>query len=56
MYCQTEKQFITDLKKKAKNASRVLIATDPDREGEAIAGHLATEINHKSIEELSLRK
>ena len=46
------KQFITDLKKKAKNASRVLIATDPDREGEAIAGHLATEINHKSIERI----
>ena len=46
------KQFITDLKKKAKNASKVLIATDPDREGEAIAGHLATEINHKSIERI----
>ena len=33
--------LIKKLKKQAKGASRVLIATDPDREGEAIAWHIA---------------
>lgn len=33
---------IRDLKKKAESVDRVLLATDPDREGEAIAWHLAT--------------
>ena len=33
--------LIEDLKKKAKKAEEVLIATDPDREGEAIAWHIA---------------
>lgn len=32
---------IKELKKEAKNASRVFLATDPDREGEAISWHLA---------------
>jgi DNA topoisomerase-1 len=32
---------IKELKKAAKDASRVLLATDPDREGEAISWHLA---------------
>ncbi len=32
---------IARLKKKAKNASKVYLATDPDREGEAISWHLA---------------
>lgn len=34
--------LIKELKKEAKNADRVLLATDPDREGEAIAWHLST--------------
>ena len=33
--------LIEELKKKAKKADEVLIATDPDREGEAIAWHIA---------------
>lgn len=33
--------LIKSLKKEAKNAKKVYIATDPDREGEAIAWHLA---------------
>ena len=33
--------LIKTLKKEAKNAKKVYIATDPDREGEAIAWHLA---------------
>ncbi len=32
---------IKELKKEAKNASKVFLATDPDREGEAISWHLA---------------
>lgn len=36
-----KKALIEDLKKKAKNADEVLIATDPDREGEAISWHIA---------------
>ncbi len=33
--------IIKQLKKEAKNASKVYLATDPDREGEAISWHLA---------------
>lgn len=36
-----KKQLIADLKKKAESAEQVLIATDPDREGEAISWHVA---------------
>ena len=35
-------ELINELKKEAKNASKVYLATDPDREGEAISWHLAT--------------
>lgn len=35
------KPVIADLKKRAKEADRVILAPDPDREGEAIAWHLA---------------
>ncbi|WKZ25635.1 MAG: type I DNA topoisomerase [bacterium] len=35
-----KKLTISDLKKKAKLATAIYIATDPDREGEAIAGHV----------------
>ncbi len=34
--------LIKDIKKEAKNATKVFLATDPDREGEAISWHLAT--------------
>lgn len=34
-------QVINELKKEAKGAKKVYLATDPDREGEAIAWHLA---------------
>ena len=36
-----KKQLIADLKKKAEGCSEVYIATDPDREGEAISWHVA---------------
>ncbi|MGH7537899.1 MAG: type I DNA topoisomerase [Gemmatimonadales bacterium] len=35
---------LAEIKKAAKGAERVLIATDPDREGEAIAWHVASQV------------
>ncbi len=37
--------LLTSLKKEAKKADEVLLATDPDREGEAISWHLAKALN-----------
>ena len=37
-------KVITELKQRAKGAARVLLATDPDREGEAIAFHVAEQL------------
>ncbi len=37
--------LIKELKKEAKNATKVYLATDPDREGEAISWHLAATLN-----------
>lgn len=37
--------IIEKLKKEAKNASKIYLATDPDREGEAISWHLASLLN-----------
>ena len=36
----SKKKVITELKKLAKEASKIYLATDPDREGEAISWHL----------------
>ncbi len=37
-----KEKFVNELKEKADNADFVFLATDPDREGEAISWHLAT--------------
>lgn len=37
-----KEKLVRELKEKAKKAEAVLLATDPDREGEAISWHLAT--------------
>lgn len=37
--------LLTKLKKEAKTAKKVFLATDPDREGEAISWHLATALD-----------
>src|SRR5690242_1534928 len=37
---------VSDIKKAAKAASHVYLATDPDREGEAIAWHVASQIGN----------
>ncbi|MEK6694877.1 MAG: DNA topoisomerase, partial [Nitrospirota bacterium] len=41
-------QVLAEIKKKAKEADKVYLAPDPDREGEAIAWHLAMEIDGKA--------
>lgn len=43
-------EVIAKLKKEAKNAKKVYLATDPDREGEAISWHLAYLLNLDSNE------
>ena len=43
-----KKQMIEDLSKKAQQADEVLIATDTDREGEAISWHVANILGFKS--------
>lgn len=40
-----KEQFVKDLKKTAAASDKVFLATDPDREGEAISWHLATILN-----------
>ncbi|MCD6307895.1 MAG: toprim domain-containing protein, partial [Candidatus Latescibacteria bacterium] len=42
-----KQKILNDLKKSAKQADTVLLATDPDREGEAIAWHVMREIVDK---------
>jgi len=39
-----KEKVLTNLKKKAKGASAIYLAADPDREGEAIAAHLYEEL------------
>jgi DNA topoisomerase-1 len=48
---QTKKKVIEDLKKAAKGKEHIYLASDPDREGEAIAWHIADQVakNHKRV-------
>ncbi|MFH1777655.1 MAG: type I DNA topoisomerase [Candidatus Omnitrophota bacterium] len=39
-----KKKIVTQLKKLAKKKEKIFLASDPDREGEAIAGHIATQL------------
>src|SRR5690242_19184666 len=43
----SRKKVIKELKEAAKDASEIYVATDPDREGEAIGWHLAQELGTK---------
>lgn len=42
-----KEKIIKELRKAAKEADKIYLAPDPDREGEAIAWHIATEISDK---------
>src|SRR5438067_10331456 len=44
---ESRKKVLKELKDAAKDASDIYIATDPDREGEAIGWHLAQELGGK---------
>src|ERR1044071_6405355 len=48
---QAKKKVIDDLKKAAKGKQNIYLASDPDREGEAIAWHIAGQVvkNHKRV-------
>ena len=51
----SRKKVMTELKAAAKDATEIFVATDPDREGEAIGWHLAEELgagNRKKIRRL----
>src|SRR5262252_883253 len=41
-----KEKVLAELKRYAKDADEVFLATDPDREGEAIAWHISEEISH----------
>jgi len=45
----SKKKVIAELKKAASKADQILLAPDPDREGEAIAWHIAEEIGKNKI-------
>src|ERR671912_1639874 len=44
----SRKKVLTELKAAAKQADEIFVATDPDREGEAIGWHLAEELGGKN--------
>ena len=44
---EKKKKVVSELKKAAKNVDNIYLAPDPDREGEAIAWHIAEEIGTK---------
>src|SRR5919202_2662660 len=54
----TRKKVIKELKDAAKDASDIYVATDPDREGEAIGWHLAQELGgrRKKIHRLTFNE
>ncbi|WP_349256545.1 type I DNA topoisomerase [Hyalangium sp.] len=45
-----KEKVLNELKKVAKNVDKVFLATDPDREGEAIAWHIFEELGHKDAQ------
>jgi len=50
-----KRKTVTQLKKKSKDFSRIYLAADPDREGEAICWHLSQILERKGVEFSRLR-
>jgi len=55
-YEETKKDVIRKLKAKAKQANQVWLATDPDREGEAIAWHLQRVLGLKEARRITFNE
>jgi DNA topoisomerase-1 len=51
-WCRQTVEVIHELKALAKKADEVILATDPDREGEAIAWHIQEELGFKKPERI----
>src|ERR1035438_9486662 len=51
-----KEKVIARLKKLAKSAETIYLAPDPDREGEAIAAHLAEELGGERVDGQKLKK
>ncbi|GIS73094.1 MAG: hypothetical protein CM1200mP10_26710 [Candidatus Neomarinimicrobiota bacterium] len=49
-----KKDFFKTLSTKAKDSSEIILATDPDREGEAIAAHIASEVPGAKLSRVNL--
>ena len=43
------KKYLKEITEAAKNSSKIILATDPDREGEAIAWHVKEYLNEKKL-------
>jgi len=50
------KKNLNSIKKAAKDADIVLLATDLDREGESIAWHVAHEIENKNVKRITFKR
>ncbi|MBQ9624624.1 MAG: DNA topoisomerase I, partial [Clostridia bacterium] len=48
--------LLKEIKKEAKNAKKVFLATDPDREGEAISWHISNIIEDKSAKRIEFNE
>src|SRR5687767_1818461 len=47
---EAKSKVLAELKTHSKKADRLLLATDPDREGEAIAWHIAEELKRPKLD------
>ena len=43
------KKYLNEISKAAKDSEKIILATDPDREGEAIAWHVKEYLNEKKL-------
>ncbi len=51
-----KEKVVAEIKKLTKKADEVILATDPDREGEAIAWHIAEEIKKLKLKDLKISR